>query len=100
MTWVWLGLAAWVLLAVVCALVLGRSIRVADRKRRESANFVVDELRAPTPREPLAFEADSAFGVPAGEPQRRTGPHSVVQNCVPASERAVPAAPRLPHPGS
>jgi hypothetical protein len=92
MTWVWI-VAAWVLLAVAAALLIGRSIHAADRRRR---NFVVDEAGTPEPRVPQPVELD-ALGL---EPQRRSTPRSFVQNCVPATERTPAPQPPVPRPRS
>jgi hypothetical protein len=73
MTWVLIG-GAWVALAVVAALVIGRSIGLADRQSVGTRHFVVDlpEFRQPAPRtaEPAERPADTANSetVAADEP--------------------------------
>src|SRR3954470_5875549 len=100
MTWMWVVLAAWALLAVAVALVIGRSIHAADRKRQNAPNFAVD-APAPQPRiaHPGEFD-DLQFDAATPQPSRRSGTHSVVQNCVPAAERTPAQPPTLPHPRS
>jgi hypothetical protein len=59
MTWVLAGVAAWLALAVLIGVVVGRGIRLADRKESESCaetvepNFVVDPSAQPAPEAPL-----------------------------------------------
>ena len=60
MTWVLAGVAAWLALAVLVGVLVGRGIRLADRKEAESRaaaaaepNFVVDPAPAPRPDAPM-----------------------------------------------
>lgn len=59
MTWV-LIVGAWIVVAVVVALVIGRSIGLADRQSAGSRNFVVDDLPVPPPVVPPARPASPA----------------------------------------
>jgi hypothetical protein len=56
MTWVLAGVAAWLMLAVIIGVLVGRGIRLADRRQPENRvaepNFVVDPAPA-TPDAPL-----------------------------------------------
>ena len=54
MTWVWAVVAVWLLLGVLIGVLIGRGIRVADRKQAEALaaepadpNFVVDAAALP-----------------------------------------------------
>ena len=42
MHWVLIAVAGWLVLAVGCALLIGRAIHLADRKAADGGNFVVD----------------------------------------------------------
>jgi hypothetical protein len=55
-TWVLIGVAAWVVLAVAGALLIGRAIHLADRRSGRSPNFVVDDTTLPQPRTPPPAE--------------------------------------------
>jgi len=54
MTWVWAVVAVWLVLGVLIGVLIGRGIRVADRKQAEALaaqtsepNFVVDPVALP-----------------------------------------------------
>jgi hypothetical protein len=77
MTWVLAGVAAWLVLAVLVGVLVGRGIRLADRKAAGSRaaaaaepNFVVDPHPAPRPDAP-----------------RPSAPPAAPQPRVPASEQ-------------
>jgi hypothetical protein len=72
MIWVLAGVAAWLALAVLVGVVVGRGIRLADRKESENRaeaaapNFVVDPSPLPGPDAPLPGAAPRPR-VPASE---------------------------------
>ena len=80
MTWVLVIGAGWVLLAALAALVIGRSVRLADAKAAaeaaaEEPNFVVDPATAPSglpAATVLPFRAPAAADGHAARPVRDT----------------------------
>jgi hypothetical protein len=85
MTWVLIVVAGWVLLAIVCALLVGRAIALADRRSGRSgtvvsANFVVDhEASAGADPAPVADAPPAlpeAVAEPAQEPAAEARPES------------------------
>jgi hypothetical protein len=86
MKWVLIIGAVWLVLAFGVAVLIGRGIRLADRKEAErraaSPNFVVDQAPPAPPASPKA---------PAQPEQARqsipTVRPSAIQSCVPDSER-------------
>lgn len=112
MNWVWMVAGVWLLLGALVAVIVGRSIRLADGKasaRKAAAamastaelNFVVDPpLVDSGPATVPSFEAQVAdLPVPRDVPQGKPAVHSshppVIGGCVPASERAVSREPGL-----
>jgi hypothetical protein len=105
MGWV-LGIAvAWLVLAVAVALLIGRGIRLADRKVDEeeaaraveyAPNFVVDDAGEPAAEAlrsgaPDAATAPAEERPPVAERQSPTLPNSrppVIGPCIPAAERS------------
>ena len=83
MGWMWAVGAAWLLVGAVAALLIGRSIRIADRKSAERAadapNFVVD-------RPPLTLLPKPPD----------TGPPSPAEQRPPSAGREAPTIPGLP----
>jgi hypothetical protein len=86
MTWVLAGVAAWLTLAVLVAVLVGRGIRLADRKEAEhraagaaEPNFVVDPAPAPRPDAPTASAppATPRPRVPASEQQPSPRHHDI-----------------------
>ncbi len=100
MTWVLVAVGAWLLCAVLAALVIGRSIRIADQRAAEQRaaehlvaerdalrpNVVFDPLHAPD-------ESDAGIPTPTDTPavEQLTPPppsgRRAVGDCVPSSER-------------
>jgi hypothetical protein len=80
MTWVLLIGAVWLTVAVLVGVLIGRSIRLADRKNEENAaaaaapNFVVDlsPPAAAAARAPDAVEPDTPDRVHSSIPPART----------------------------
>jgi hypothetical protein len=75
MTWVLAGVAVWLVLAVLVGILVGHSIRIADRKATENAapeaNFVVDPAQAPRSATPVSSARPvSRPRVPASEQWR------------------------------
>jgi hypothetical protein len=78
MSWVWAIGAVWLLLGGLVGVLIGRGIRIADRRQAESTaidsaapNFVVDHASVPDPTRSIPGQAP----VPAAEriaPQRRS----------------------------
>jgi hypothetical protein len=72
MTWVLIGVGAWVALAVVAALVIGRSIGLADRQSVGSPRtFILDDVPAamPLPRTPPPGEHAAQPSTKQEEPE-------------------------------
>ena len=66
MSWVPLAIGGWLLLSVAAALVIGFSIRLADRRARETADTPNVALEQPPP--------PAQEDVPAPPPPRHPGP--------------------------
>jgi hypothetical protein len=97
MTWVLIVVAGWVLLAIVCALLVGRAIALADRRSGRSAtvvsaNFVVDhEASAGADPAPVADAPPAlaeAVAEPAQEPAAEARPEAVPEAKPAADDRA------------
>jgi hypothetical protein len=96
MTWVLTAVATWLLLAIVVALLVGRSIRLADREKERAAaagapNFAVDPgtLRSPAPA-PSAVEGDEPAAAPpspSAAPPIPRARQAAVRGCVQPGER-------------
>jgi hypothetical protein len=76
MTWVLAGVAAWVVLAVLVGVLVGRGIRLADRMEAErdavsEPNFVVDPAVAADSPQAGAPPVVSRARVAASEPRPR-----------------------------
>ena len=78
----------WLVLAVGCALLIGRAIHLADRKAADGGNFVVDVQTIPD-RAPAADDA------PVSAEQAHPDPATV-----PSIPSARPALPKPPVPRS
>jgi len=107
MTWVLLIGAGWLLVALVVSVLIGRGIRIADRKEEESAaaeaptpNFVVD---AGAPAEPSTEEAppspdDATAAERASERERHRIPAARLHSApkpIRAERRSSPRRPGL-----
>jgi hypothetical protein len=108
MTWVMVAVGVWVLCAVVAALLIGRAIRLADRKEAEALerqyaahlpNVVIDPLHAPDetdaglpcPANPWAVERLHAPEHAVAEEPFRPAPRT------PAAHHRVPSDERTPN---
>jgi hypothetical protein len=112
MSWVLVVGAGWLGVGAVVALIVGRSIRLADAKARAQTaaaamaatsepNFVVEQPMVDTgPSTVPSFDAQVAdLPVPREVPPVKPAGHPthppVIGGCVPASERAVSREPGL-----
>jgi hypothetical protein len=94
MSWALAITAGWILLAVVAALVVGRGIRLADRKAAQSAvdaaNVTADQVLEPAAGR-AAAAAPGRGPTPAYPPATRGGPNAraaIVLQRVPATEQS------------
>ena len=73
MSWVVIVVAGWVVVAVAVALLIGRAIRIADRKVAEATelpNFAVDDESRPAAGHPHRRTSSASRGRPRGRPAR------------------------------
>jgi hypothetical protein len=93
MTWLWIGVLAWVALAIPAALVIARGIRLAEDRRaaeahaaQEPANFVATDTppSVADPKAPWAGPSTVPFPPPKSIPRQR---RPAVRNPVRSDER-------------
>jgi hypothetical protein len=103
MNWVLLIGAVWLAVAALVGVLMGRGIRLADRKEEETAaaeaaapNFVVDP-EAPAVVEPPATPAPDAAATPGSTTSDR-GRHSIPTARPPAVRAPVRPSERTPSP--
>jgi hypothetical protein len=87
MGWVWIVAAGWVLLAVCAAVLISRSVALADRKSAEEKASRLDEPNIVMDPSPLRL---------APEPAPDPSPAPVEAEAKPASERSAREAPTIP----
>jgi hypothetical protein len=91
MTWVLIAVATWLLLSIVVALLVGRSIRLADREEERAAhagapNFTVDPAPLP-PSAAIAAAEPAADDTPPPAAAPSTPPPSPATPAIPAARQ-------------